>query len=222
MEVVHGLRASLLAAVLSLGLAGSAEAVQITWSFSGEIRSASGTEVVGSFQGQLVYDPSVPASGTTASSATYDFTSPSQFSLSVDVLNIGTGLTTEYRTTGPAIVASMGVFDSSPGCGFPFAFTGCDGYLAFDTSSVGTTNGVAQAARTGIALYDTGATAVSDLGLPTGVPDLQDFDVASFFVLDQTNAIKLNGRITSLVPEPSTAVLLGGGLLGLGWRARRR
>jgi hypothetical protein len=221
MQVARARRALLAGAALSLGLAGSAGAVQVAWSFAGEIRSASGTQVVGSFQGDLVYDAAVPADASTPSSASYAFASPAQFSLSVDVVNLISGNTTEYRTTGSSLAASIGVFDSSSDCGFPFGIGTCDGYLVFDESSVGTTNGVGQAARIGIALYDTTGAAVASTGLPTAVPDLQDFDVASLFLVDETDALELSGRITQLVPEPATALLLGAGLAGLALRARR-
>ena len=89
MQLAHTTRAALLASLLSLPLAGAAQAVQVGWSFAGEIRSASGTEVVGTFQGDLLYDSAVPADSTTATSAFHH-----------------SGQPTPKEVTGPATSAS--------------------------------------------------------------------------------------------------------------------
>jgi len=75
-----------------------------------------------------------------------------------------------------------------------------------------------------VRLDDTTNSAISDaLILPTSL-DVNDFDSTTFFASFSNDAgdALITGHITSIVPEPSSIVLGGFGLLGLGLAAWRR
>lgn len=205
----------------------------ITYDFSGTIVSivdngsaltryglSAGTST---FDGSFTYDPEIAfIAGNTTTAANYR--DESAFELSITIDNQW-----EFLETNPYVSVRNG---TSVGGGdlIGFRFHTADGdpeEYAFPTSSRYFFN---------IQLEDLTGTALSDTSLPDSI-DIGDFGFSHMYIGDYDfgdSGYGLTGAFDSVtedsgqdsgtapIPEPSTILLLGGGLLGLGWYGRKR
>lgn len=219
-----------LAPMLGMAVLGSpitAPAAPVSWRFSGVITQSEdqGTVPLGTpFSGTFSYESTLSPDFTTPEEAGYSFGSISEGSLTIDI-----GGFLGFESDASDLRLALSVLNDFQQCE---SFTGpsvdCDGYDVFDENSVILDQGEPTAGRTMVALklFDTSQTAVTSFALPAAAPDLALFDdphVAMFLFSSGTDP-GIVGEITTLVPEPSTGMLVafGMGLLGVARTRRRR
>ena len=206
--VVAGLAITALSAI-------NADAGQVTVNFTGTVMQADASSFPGaaagdSFSGTFVYDSSQPIDPPgTENPGVYTFLPPLASGLGMSV-TIG-GVTYAAETSDlMQIQIANDVGGATP-----------DAFVATAFINVG---GVAK--RVDFGLGDSTGTVFSSTALPTSL-DLSKFDSGVFEVLGATGSPHLfDGTINvglASVPEPSSGMLLGLGVLGAGvWSLRRR
>jgi hypothetical protein len=205
----------------TLGFAGMAQAIPITFGFTGTVSQdplldpadpfGSPITFGTSFMGTYAFESTTPDGDASANSGSY---TSALGSLTVD---IGGNVFTAVD------VLNIGVVNS-----------GSDFYTVFaqNTSGPGTFD-------LSLILQDTDGTALTGPALLTDVPLFAAFEIRTFFLdgLFDGNQVQITGDLTALqceagcvpgggtgtpIPEPGSLALLGGGLAALGLAYRRK
>lgn len=205
-------RKHLCAAMLALGMAGSASAANITLGFGGTVTNDPYAVGWSNFTGQFSYDSGWSDLNPAAHTGTYQGSGPN-FGISVDF-----GAGNAYELYGALFTVS--ILDDYFGLG--------DGFLALGDNGAGTS--------IELNLYDSLAALFGSDLLPTEAPNLTAFDGPGFALFSPD--LEIGGRIDSLacisgcfaanpgggasVPEPGCLWLISLGFWGLGRVSRRQ
>lgn len=205
----------LLAGLLALLPTGAARAIPVTYFFTGG--SATVTATLGA---STIGSASLPLTGT---QVTFDTAPASLVSFSFDsagphVVPL-TGIFTGTSITLSSIQIAPGVPYSSTVFGGPTSFTYTAGGIA-----VSSTVGLSGAINAGPFLFSDTFPALSGaVNLGTGTISLNGITLGVVSIPGFGNAtVKADIVFTGIVPEPGTALLLGGGLAGLAAAGRRQ
>ncbi len=196
-----------LIATAFLAVPGPAVAGPIMFEFAGEVtaifdpdaRLPSSIDVGAMFSGRYAFDPGV--SDISVSSAVGNYP---------DVITFLEGTVGDVSFEGPVTSSRIFVVDG---------LSGTDAYQVLaDIDFLG------EVRRFSLRLTDDQGTVFTTDSLPITPLELGEFEFTRFLLFDKSDTLlfTVTGQVHAFVPEPTTAILFGGGVLALARSRRRR